>query len=126
MINIILFRPILQPILLTTGYRDNLKYHIAQLHNEDKPITCSICLSEFARKDALAKHVAIVHEGKRKQYKCSTCNEIFNEKIKLTKHTVFVHEKGHGGKAHFCKLCDERFTFKSQLVKHRLFVHKRN
>ena len=121
-----MFRPNSQLILLNTGHRHSLNCHVAQLHDENKSFTCSNCFSEFARKDLLAKHVAYVHEGKRKQYKCSSCDEIFNEKIKLTKHTVFVHEKGHGGKAHFCQLCDERFTFKSQLVKHRLSVHKRN
>ena len=78
---------------------------------------CEICSKQFARKDALRRHVRCVHG--QKQYECETCSEKFARKEDLRRHVRSLH----GQKQHQCNICLTKFTRKDSLTRHIRCVH---
>ena len=75
----------------------------------------------FFVKNALNKHIFVVHKGKR-IYNCQSCNASFRLKGTLKKHISVVHEK----KRHYkCQSCETSFLLRSHLNRHISAVHER-
>ena len=64
---------------------ENLRCHVASVHEGKKPFTCSICNKIFCRKYAVDKHIEAIHE-KVKKYHCVPCFKSFATKEGLTLH----------------------------------------
>ena len=43
--------------------RENLKKHIASIHEDEKPYKCAICDYKCSEKGNLTKHIKSVHDG---------------------------------------------------------------
>ena len=43
------------------GGKENLNMHLKQMHENDKPFKCEMCLKSFAQKIQLKKHVETYH-----------------------------------------------------------------
>ena len=86
--------------------KQNLKRHIASVHEEKKSFKCDICDYSCSQKGDLNKHVASVHEGK-KPFQCNICSVNFALNAKLKEHIASVHE---GKKPFQCSICDSSFS----------------
>lgn len=100
----------------TTDRKNNLKRHIATMHQEcDQVLEC--CDIKFACKASLRNHAAIFH---RNGYRCRLCNRNFCRKALLKRH-LSVHS---GQKDFVCELCDYATSHKSNLERHKK-VHRK-
>lgn len=108
----------------TFGRRCELKRHIAEVHNlaGARRFACKhpACGKSFTRKDALAKHDIVKHQGKRR-FVCPTCSEKFTSRYDLSRHNVRVHSNVK--KRFTCEFCAAGFSQKSQLTMHKGRVH---
>ena len=68
---------------------------------------CEICSKEFARKDALRRHVRCVHDGK--QYQCDICLKEFTRKDNLRRHIRCVHDRAEFSQ-YVCQILPDRAT----------------
>ena len=106
------------------GRRCELKRHIAEVHtlNGARRFVCTYpsCEKSFTRKDALAKHIVVKHQGKRR-FVCPTCSEKFTSRYDLSRHAVRVHSNVK--KRFTCEFCKAGFSQKSQLTMHKGRVH---
>lgn len=108
----------------TFGRRCELKRHLTEVHNADaQRYHCGYpaCNKSFTRKDALAKHHGVKHEGKR-QFQCPTCGETFTSRYDLSRHALRVHSSKK--KRFTCGHCTAGFSQKSQLTMHKARVHR--
>lgn len=108
----------------TFGRRCELKRHIAEVHTlaGARRFVCKHpnCTKSFTRKDALAKHEIVKHQGKRR-FQCDTCGEKFTSRYDLRRHKVRVHSNVK--KRFTCEFCSAGFSQKSQLTMHKGRVH---
>lgn len=108
----------------TFGRRCELKRHIGEVHmiNGGRRFRCThpSCVKSFTRKDALVKHNAVKHQGKRR-FICPTCSEKFTSRYDLSRHGVRVHSSVK--KRFTCEFCNAGFSQKSQLTMHKGRVH---
>ena len=51
----------------------------------------SECDSSYKTKKGLNKHIASIHEGKKRKFPCTICDAIFELKSKRTLHLETVH-----------------------------------
>lgn len=111
----------------TFGRRCELKRHIGEVHttNGARRFRCThpSCGKSFTRKDAVVKHYAVKHQGKRR-FICPTCSERFTSRYDLSRHTVRVHSSVK--KRFTCEYCKAGFSQKSQLTMHKGRVHVTN
>lgn len=107
------------------GRRCELKRHLSEVHTAGgaRRFRCNVpdCGKSFTRKDALVKHHAVKHQGKRR-FVCTRCNEKFTSRYDLSRHTIRVHSNVK--KRFTCEFCDAGFSQKSQLTMHKGRVHK--
>ena len=69
-----------------------LRTHMSRVHDGKKSIfNCTLCRLNFSRKGDLKRHVQQVHE-KNKPHKCSICESSFPQKGLLKKHISSVHD----------------------------------
>lgn len=108
----------------TFGRRCELKRHVAEVHNlaGARRFACKYpaCGKSFTRKDALAKHDIVKHQGKRR-FVCPTCSEKFTSRYDLSRHNIRVHSNVK--KRFTCEFCAAGFSQKSQLTMHKGRVH---
>lgn len=108
----------------TFGRRCELKRHVAEVHTVDgaRRFSCKhpSCGKSFTRKDALAKHETVKHQGK-KRFVCPTCSEKFTSRYDLSRHNIRVHSNVK--KRFTCEFCSAGFSQKSQLTMHKGRVH---
>eukprot|EP00177_Eucheuma_denticulatum_P002924 GFKZ01005254.1.p2 GENE.GFKZ01005254.1~~GFKZ01005254.1.p2 ORF type:complete len:270 (-),score=27.54 GFKZ01005254.1:2154-2963(-) len=108
----------------TFGRRCELKRHISEVHTPQGPrrFTCKhpTCTKSFTRKDALAKHDIVKHQGKRR-FVCPVCSEKFTSRYDLGRHKIRVHSNVK--KRFTCEYCAAGFSQKSQLTMHKGRVH---
>lgn len=108
----------------TFGRRCELKRHIGEVHmiNGERRFRCThpSCMKSFTRKDALVKHDAVKHQGKRR-FVCPTCSETFTSRYDLSRHSIRVHSSVK--KRFTCEFCNAGFSQKSQMTMHKGRVH---
>ena len=51
------------PLLHDDASKNDLKLHIASVHEGNKPFKCELCDHSFSRKDVLNRHVESVQKG---------------------------------------------------------------
>lgn len=111
----------------TFGRRCEMKRHVAEVHtiNGARRFQCNhpSCEKSFTRKDALAKHQVVKHQGKRR-FVCPTCSEKFTSRYDLSRHNIRVHSNVK--KRFSCEFCKAGFSQKSQLTMHKGRVHSSN
>ena len=72
--------------------RSGLNYHVAGVHEKNKPFKCEICGYRGLRASQLKYHIEAVHEGKA-NFKCTQCESSFKSKSNLNSHVSRMHEK---------------------------------
>ncbi|KAI1346355.1 hypothetical protein F5Y01DRAFT_321768 [Xylaria sp. FL0043] len=106
--------------LKTFAWKSYLNQHILEVHEKERPHVCGLCLKTFARKSRLNQHILEVHEEER-PHVCGLCLKTFARKSQLNQHILEVHEKE---RPHVCGLCLKTFARKSQLNRHIGTQHK--
>ncbi|TDG43699.1 hypothetical protein AWZ03_009863 [Drosophila navojoa] len=92
----------------------NLRRHIASMHTQERPHTCTVCQRTFSRVYLLELHKR-THTGER-PYACSQCDRCFAQLSVLR-----THERIHTGeRRHSCSICQKTFSRQIQLKKHQL------
>ncbi|KAH8414119.1 hypothetical protein KR222_007748 [Zaprionus bogoriensis] len=90
----------------------NLRRHIAALHTNERPHTCTVCQRSFSRVYLLELHKR-THTGER-PYACSHCSSRFAQLSVLRS-----HERIHTGeRRHRCAVCQKSFSRLIQLKNH--------
>ena len=80
------------PVCHKTFYkRQNLKIHMASVHEGKKEFKCNICNAVFKSNSGKIGHISAIHEGK-KPHHCSICSNNFSKKSNLREHTVCLTE----------------------------------
>ena len=79
--------------------RENLKKHIASIHEDEKPYKCAICdykCSEkgnsFVEVDNFTCQITSAHE-KKKSFKCSICHYKSFHEESLSLHNTTIHRE---------------------------------
>ena len=67
----------------------DLKYHVASVHENQRPHMCDFCGKAFKRLGDLNKH-RLIHTGER-PFQCNICNKTFNRSNSAKKHCINVH-----------------------------------
>ncbi len=86
-----------------------LKEHMV-CHSTEKPYTCDVCGTSFARKSSFYIHKKGHSE---EQYSCDICGKAFN----LPQYLV-LHKRTHTDITYNCSMCEKTFASKSGLRKH--------
>ncbi|KAG5679410.1 hypothetical protein PVAND_008977 [Polypedilum vanderplanki] len=129
---------------LVFNLKGNLKKHIKQVHDQERPFQCDICGISLKTKNHLVNHLKIhenpkkcpicsiilpnidAHIKRHKQVKstftCSQCNRECATKQALNEHIQRIHERKPLGKFYSCSVCDENFIRNSDLRRHS-FIH---
>ena len=97
---------------------DDLTSHLLRAHNFN-PLECSQCNIEFISKKILAKHMALVHEGK-KLFECKLCTQNFLTRSDRTSHLSLVHSYNMSRE---CPICNIYLESKMHVEKHLLTFH---
>ena len=101
------------------AHDDKKPYKTHEVHEEKKPIKCTICKKVLLDKAGLLKHISMVHKVKI-PFKCSICDERLDDKSSLQKHLNSVH---NSKKNLYCNICDLSFLLKRSMTKHFASVH---
>ena len=88
-----------------------------------RKIACSLCDKSFARNQNLVYHVATVHE-EEKPFKCDKCGNCFGTKQNMQRHIDVVHTKIKINKEVPCPICNQILSRKDALAKHLRTMHK--
>ncbi|KAL5281764.1 hypothetical protein ACFFRR_005232 [Megaselia abdita] len=100
--------------------------HIKEVHQQDKPYICVLCMKGFTRRTDLKKH-AYFHTGV-KPFKCSICSKTFSRNTNLTKH-MKTHSNSNAVKSylsHSCDKCPRNFVTHIELLRHQKSHEKTN
>ncbi|GJQ81007.1 hypothetical protein Trydic_g23435 [Trypoxylus dichotomus] len=124
--------------------KQQLQYHKASKHSEERPYRCNVCDKAFKVPSALWKHT-LIHVNDKK-YVCEICGKGFVEMVGLTKHKIthtteknFVcttcgkafmrkrtlgwHLKKHlEDKPYICSYCGKRFHC-TTILKNHILIH---
>jgi KRAB domain-containing zinc finger protein len=84
-------------------------------------IACEYCNRSFNAKQALERHIKIIHLGEGKTEECDICEKTFMLKSDLSKHKSRVHREKNI-KCEF-KGCEKMFTMPSLMKKHYNRAH---
>ncbi|XP_065346255.1 zinc finger protein 317-like isoform X19 [Cloeon dipterum] len=96
---------------------NNLKDHMINVHEFDRPFKCSICGKSYRSKYALKLHIELHQE---KTIPCDICGKKYVNDLTLRAHVRLVH----GPQKYVnCNLCGETFACKN-IAKHKMKVHK--
>ena len=96
----------------------NLKRHTQREHEKIEKVKCPSCEKTFTRKDCMATHVKIAHEGLR--FSCSKCDKEFTSFCSLNEHVAWRHENIRKQ----CKHCEKTFSCTLTLKKHVKSIHE--
>ena len=96
----------------------NMGSHMLQVHSDrsrQQRIPCTVCEKTFSTKQAMRKHIEMIHEDKKEQ--CCECGQWFKN--------LYDHmKKVHGvGKQHMCNDCGKGFVCNSYLKEHWEKIH---
>ncbi|XP_047475655.1 zinc finger protein 208-like [Penaeus chinensis] len=95
----------------------HLKEHKVS-HSNEQSFTCSICLKGFKRKNALNKHMRILHPNGAEKVLC-TCGRIF-----ASKELMYKHQAGSGShRLLVCPVCGALYKTRQSLDSH-MMLHK--
>ncbi|XP_037785076.1 zinc finger protein 260-like isoform X2 [Penaeus monodon] len=95
----------------------HLKEHKVS-HSNEQSFTCSICLKGFKRKNALNKHMRVLHPNGAEKIFC-TCGRIF-----ASKELMYKHQAGSGShRLLVCPICGALYKTRQSLESHML-LHK--
>ena len=81
--------------------KQNMKFHIMNVHSPSKSILCIDCGKTFKNETSLNEHVKRVHSGAANKWKCELCHVTFNIKDR-EKHVKLVHKQ--------CDNCDKLYV----------------
>ena len=81
---------------------------------KEKRVKCETCNKEFARPEALRKHVRVAHEGLR--FDCEQCDLKFKSNEGRKKHFIQFHETKKIELK--CEHCEKTFSKKQGLSLH--------
>jgi len=102
--------------------KDALRRHIAVVHKQLKTISCEICNKSFVTKADLRKHHRSNHDAdKDLLIKCDICKELV-KKSYLNRHKSYKHSNNKLSKT--CKICDKQFNSREVMLRHARTVHK--
>ena len=90
-----------------------LKFHIENVHEENKDTFCHTCQRRFSSRHALIRHNNIKHLGVR-DHVYSHCGKQFTNPTDLRSHV----RQHHSLLKLKCDRCDDGFGYKSSLSKH--------
>ena len=96
-----------------TLHSENLKQHLANIHESERLFPCDKCEKKFYFKSLLRKHVMKDHENFRSV--CDECGNKFKDKKYLNNHIRLVHLNLHRFK---CGLCQGKFKTRNAIRKH--------
>lgn len=87
-------------------------------HSSELSFSCSICLKGFKRKNALNKHMRILHPNGAEKVLC-TCGRIF-----ASKELMYKHQAGSGShRLLVCPICGALYKTRQSLDSH-MMLHK--
>ena len=105
----------------------DLKRHVMAVHAKIKDHVCNVCGRSFSWKEALNRHLSLVHLEKsvkglndQLSYECETCGSSFTTKPNLCAHKKTIHLKI---KDYRCRDCGASFYKSSHLNMHQKSVH---
>ena len=81
--------------------KQNMKFHIMNVHSPSKGILCIDCGKTFKNETSLNEHVKRVHSGAANKWKCELCHVTFYIKYK-EKHSKLVHKQ--------CNNCEKLYV----------------
>ncbi|KAK7790884.1 hypothetical protein R5R35_010748 [Gryllus longicercus] len=91
-------------------------------HTGERPYTCGQCHRKFKRRQAVKKHIQVVHNSASLQYhKCSHCPKMFNSSGNLVRHYLRVHCQV---RRFICGVCGSRFSQNQDLRRHFKVSHE--
>ena len=70
---------------------DDMKIEIDS-DTKAKPFRCSVCKTNFARKDHVRKHILVIHNSIQNQYKCKFCGITLESRNDIGKHLETIHD----------------------------------
>ncbi len=89
--------------------------HIKEVHEDERPFTCTLCLKTFKSRRSLDKHRAT--HNRCKLFSCTKCGKSFSYKGLLKEHMQTVHSE----RRFKCDMegCSKAFSTKTYLKRHR-------
>jgi len=75
---------------MTLASMSKLKRHLVS-HTGEKPFSCDVCGSRFARKDKLDNHKNAKHNENYVKHGCFICNKAYGSKWHLSRHMERAH-----------------------------------
>ena len=84
-------------------------------------VECEFCENVSSCNMDLKRHIASVHEDKKKDFKCDICDKSFSQEAIMNIHMKSVHG---GLKAFKCKICEKGFSLKTDMNRHISSVHE--
>ncbi|XP_044727520.1 zinc finger protein 569-like [Chrysoperla carnea] len=99
-----------------------LDRHIKNMHQNTRPIKCTLCPKSFHDIYILKVHM-VTHTGERR-YKCDVegCSRTYTQRTPLVQHKLKYHSNNESEITKFkCKICSKRFKYKRNMEEHLRF-----